>query len=65
VCGGDAFISPNAASCFQISFEECQNIADWCRRPLGRFQPVLPSPAGGMKLERAPEMKFLVMIPYF
>ena len=57
LCGGDAVIFPNAGGRFQFSFEECQNIADGCRRPLGRFQPVLPCPAGGMKLERIPEMR--------
>lgn len=32
-------------------------IAEGCRRPLGRFKPVLPAPSGGMKLHRVQEMR--------
>ena len=52
LCGGDAVIFPNAGGRFQFTNEECQAVADGCRRPMGRFKPILPSPAGGMKLAR-------------
>ena len=52
ICGGDAVIFPNAGGRFQFTPEECQAVADGCRRPMGRFAPILPSPAGGMKLSR-------------
>jgi transketolase len=57
LCGGDAVIFPNAGGRFQFSHEECQAVAEGCRRPMGRFEPILPSPAGGMKLNRVSEMR--------
>lgn len=57
LCGGDAVIFPNAGGRFQFTKEECLAVADGCRCPMGRFQPVLPSPAGGMKLHRVNEMR--------
>jgi ribulose-bisphosphate carboxylase large chain len=57
LCGGDAVIFPNAGGRFQYSKDECQAIAEGCRRPMGRFAPILPSPAGGMKLHRVEEMR--------
>ena len=52
-----AVIFANAGGRFQFTNEECQKIAEGCRRPFGRFDPVLPSPAGGMKLHRIQEMR--------
>jgi transketolase len=52
-----AIIFPNSGGRFQFSQDECQQIAEGCRRPLGRFQPAFPSPAGGMKLDCVPEMR--------
>jgi hypothetical protein len=57
LCGGDAVIFPNAGGRFQFSNDECQAIPEGCRRPMGRFKPILPSPAGGMKLNRVDEMR--------
>lgn len=57
LCGGDAVIFPNAGGRFQFTSLECQEVADGCRRPLGRFSAILPSPAGGMKLNRVQEMR--------
>ena len=37
--------------------QECLAVASGCRRPLDRFEPIFPCPAGGMKLERMPEMR--------
>lgn len=57
LCGGDAVIFANGGGRFQFTNEECQQIAEGCRRPLGRFDPVFPAPAGGMTLDRIPEMR--------
>jgi len=57
LCGGDAVIFPNAGGRFQFTKSECQAVAEGCRRPLGRFEPILPSPAGGMNLSRVDEMR--------
>lgn len=57
LCGGDAVIFPNAGGRFQFTSDECQQVAEGCRRPLGRFRTILPAPAGGMKLERVNEMR--------
>lgn len=52
-----AIIFPNAGGRFQFSQDECQQIAEGCRRPMGRFQSALPSPSGGMKLDFVPDMR--------
>jgi hypothetical protein len=57
LCGGDAVIFPNAGGRFQFTEMECQQVADGCRCPMGRFKGVLPSPAGGMKLSRVDQMR--------
>jgi ribulose-bisphosphate carboxylase large chain len=46
LCGGDAVIFPNAGGRFQFTPQDCQEVAQGCRRPLGRFEPLLPCPAG-------------------
>ena len=57
LCGGDAVIFPNAGGRFQFTHNECHLVANGCRQPMGRFEPILPSPAGGMKLHRVEEMR--------
>jgi len=52
-----AVIFANAGGRFQFTNEECQEVAEGCRRPLGRFDPILPAPSGGMKVDRVPEMR--------
>jgi ribulose-bisphosphate carboxylase large chain len=56
LCGGDAAVFPNAGVRFQYSKDECQAIAEGCRRPIERFAPILPSPAGGIKLRQVEEI---------
>lgn len=57
LCGADAVIFPNAGGRFQFTPKECQAVAEGCRRPMGRMRPILPSPAGGMKLPRVEDMR--------
>ena len=52
-----AVIFANAGGRFQFTDQECQEVAEGCRRPLGRFDPILPAPSGGMKVESVPEMR--------
>ena len=54
--GADATIFPNWGGRFAFSRGECLAIADAAREPLGRHLPALPVPAGGMRVERCPEM---------
>ncbi len=56
MAGADASIFPNYGGRFGFSREECGEIADGCRRPLNGLKPILPSPGGGMTLERLPDM---------
>eukprot|EP00854_Cymbomonas_tetramitiformis_P003444 gene3444-4328_t len=55
--GADATIFPNYGGRFGFSKEECQSIAHGCRSSMGTYPSILPSPGGGMTLERVPEMK--------
>jgi ribulose-bisphosphate carboxylase large chain len=54
--GVDATIFPNFGGRFAYSRETCRELADAARGPLGDLAPILPVPAGGMTLERVPEM---------
>lgn len=55
--GADATIFPNHAGRFSYSRETCLAIAAAARAPWHGLRPSLPVPAGGMTLERVPEMK--------
>eukprot|EP00804_Cyclotella_cryptica_P009026 CCRYP_003137-RA/>CCRYP_003137-RA protein AED:0.00 eAED:0.00 QI:898/1/1/1/1/1/2/261/1143 len=57
LCGADAVIFCNAGGRFQFTTEQCQHVAEGCRRPMGRFESVFPAPAGGMKLDKIQEMR--------
>ncbi len=57
LAGADATIFPNYGGRF-VAFtrEVCQAIAEATVRPMGSVRPIFPVPAGGMTLERVPEM---------
>jgi ribulose-bisphosphate carboxylase large chain len=55
--GADATIFPNAGGRFGYTREICAGIADAARTPWHRLAPMLPVPAGGMSVERVPEMR--------
>jgi S-methyl-5-thioribulose 1-phosphate isomerase len=57
LAGADISIFPNVGGRFGFSAAECGSIADACRDPHGIGAPILPSPGGGMSVERAGEMK--------
>lgn len=54
--GSDISVFPNVGGRFGFSREECLSIADACRDPNGIGQPMMPSPGGGMSVDRAADM---------
>jgi ribulose-bisphosphate carboxylase large chain len=54
--GADAVIFPNAGGRFGCSQQQCLDIAQALRAPWEDVATVLPVPAGGMSLERVPEL---------
>ena len=54
--GGDATIFPNHGGRFSYSRDTCLAIAREARAPWGSLAATLPVPAGGMSVERVPEM---------
>jgi ribulose-bisphosphate carboxylase large chain len=54
--GADAVIFPNHGGRFSYAPQTCQEIAAAARRPLAGIRPALPVPAGGMSVERVPEI---------
>lgn len=56
LAGSDIAIFPNVGGRFGFSAEDCNQIAAACRDPQGPGRPILPSPGGGMSVERAADM---------
>ncbi|MBR9653002.1 RuBisCO large subunit C-terminal-like domain-containing protein [Thalassovita aquimarina] len=56
LAGADISVFPNAGGRFGFTPEECAQIADACRDGAGPGKPMLPSPGGGMSVERAADM---------
>lgn len=56
LAGADASIFTNYGGRFAFTVEECQSIAAACVVPCGNLAPILPVPAGGMTLERIPDL---------
>ena len=54
--GADATIFPNHGGRFSYSLATCMAIAQAARNPWHALRPMLPVPAGGMSVERSPEM---------
>lgn len=54
--GADATIFPNFGGRFSYSPETCLALADAARKPWGGLKAIAPVPAGGMSVERVPEM---------
>jgi ribulose-bisphosphate carboxylase large chain len=54
--GADAVIFPNHGGRFGYSPETCRRLAERARAALDGIRPALPVPAGGMTLDRVPEM---------
>lgn len=56
IIGCDLSIYPNRGGRFSFSEAECHAINRSLWGPLGEMRPAFPTPAGGMELERIPEM---------
>lgn len=56
LAGSDISVFPNVGGRFGFTREECLSIADACRTPNGIGTPMMPSPGGGMSVDRAQEM---------
>ncbi len=54
--GADVTIFPNHGGRFSYSPETCKAIADEARRPWQALKRSMPAPAGGMTLDRVPEL---------
>jgi len=54
--GADVTVYPNYGGRFSYTPETCKAIADEARLPWAGIKPCMPSPAGGMTLERVPEL---------
>jgi ribulose-bisphosphate carboxylase large chain len=54
--GADAAVFPNHGGRFGYSPETCRALADAARRPWGGLRATVPVPAGGMTLDRVPEL---------
>ncbi|WP_339765179.1 RuBisCO large subunit C-terminal-like domain-containing protein [uncultured Hoeflea sp.] len=56
LAGADISVFPNVGGRFGFSVEECLSIAQACRDPEGIGRTMMPSPGGGMSVERAGDM---------
>ena len=54
--GADATVYPNHGGRFSYSPDTCRALAQAALEPLGALKPIAPVPAGGMRVERVPEM---------
>ncbi len=57
LAGADAAIFPHFGGRFAYSEAECRDIVDGCSDAMGQLAPIFPVPAGGMTLERVPELR--------
>ena len=54
--GADAVIYPNFGGRFAYSEATCRELAHAARAPWSHLRPMLPVPAGGLSIERVPEV---------
>jgi ribulose-bisphosphate carboxylase large chain len=54
--GADAAIFPNYGGRFSYSEQTCADIARTCRDAWSHIEPIVPVPAGGLSVERVPEV---------
>ena len=56
LAGADATIFVNHGGRFAFSRDDCRGIVAATEQPMGQLRPIFPIPAGGMTLDRLPEM---------
>ncbi len=54
--GADAVVFPNHGGRFAFAYDTCRRIAAHNTQPWHDLKPALPTPAGGMSVERVPDM---------
>lgn len=59
LAGADISVFPNHGGRFGFTTTECAQIVEGCRGTQGHGRPILPSPGGGMSLDRLPDMRNL------
>ena len=59
LAGADISVFPNFGGRFGFSRDECASIVSMCRSETGPGKPIMPSPGGGMTVERMPELSAL------
>lgn len=57
LAGADAAIFPNAGGRFSCTTGDCRELSEGCEVAMGHLAPIFPTPAGGMSLDRIPEMR--------
>lgn len=57
LAGADAAIFPNAGGRFFFTDDDCRALSAGCEVEMENIAPIFPAPAGGMSLERVPEMR--------
>ncbi len=57
LAGADAAIFPNYGGRFSFTPQECEELVQGTLKPFGDIKPIFPVPAGGMSLERIPELR--------
>jgi len=56
LAGADATIFPHFGGRFAFGEADCRDLVDGCDGSMGALAPIFPVPAGGMSLERVPEL---------
>jgi ribulose-bisphosphate carboxylase large chain len=57
LAGADASIFPNAGGRFSFTPDDCRELSAGCEAEMGHIASIFPTPAGGMSLDRIPEMR--------
>ena len=57
ISGADATIFPSYGGRFSFSRDECRELASGTVTPMGHLQPIFPVPAGGLRVDRVPELR--------
>jgi ribulose-bisphosphate carboxylase large chain len=57
LAGADAAIFPHAGGRFSCTTDDCRELSAGCEVEMGHIASIFPTPAGGMSLDRIPEMR--------
>ncbi len=57
LCGADAVIFPHHGGRFPVTEADCRALVRGATDPMGNLRPVAPVPAGGIHLDRLPDLR--------